>query len=180
MSGLLGKIGPTAIVAAVTTWCCWGYLGEAGSGEGFDQPGGLPRIALPLLKSAFAPVSDRDPFRPLESTKTVSSQSEAPPATEPVQTTPHPEKTIADLLSGLTLSAVYIGGDRRMALIGGQLCRQGDPLAVSNSTVEPCIVTEIREQKVLIRHGKETIELTYGDSSSRVDSPPKGTSQRAP
>ena len=180
MSELLGKMGPTAIVAALTVWCCWTYLGKAGSDVGLQEPSELPRIALPLLEPAIPAVCDRDPFRPPETKKTVSIESEKPRAPEPVQKNPAPEKTIADLLSGLALNATYIGADKRMALISGQLCRQGEPLAISDSTTEPCIVAEICEQKVLIRHRGRTMELTYGDSSAKVDSRPNQASQRTP
>ena len=54
-------------------------------------------------------------------------------------------------------------------MINGQVCAEGDRLAISASTAEPWVVTQISADKVLILHQGRTLELKYPDLDFRAD-----------
>ena len=83
--------------------------------------------------------------------------AKAAPATQ----APSSEETADKTPRSLALSATYVQGDRRLALIDGRIYKQGDRLKISGATSEPFIVTEISAQKVLIQQGGRTVELRY-------------------
>ena len=173
MSGMFGKLAPIATVFGLTVWCCWPYLEGAPEGTGLQQGGDLPRISGALLSPTVQPAPERNPFQPPLVSKATPPETEEPSAQSAVGTqssvgTPAPEQQEAvveeespDIFSGLVLGAIYIQGNRRVALINGQVCEQGDRLAISASSADPCIVTEISADKVLLSHGGQTVELKY-------------------
>jgi len=182
MSQAIGKLAPTAIVAAVVAWCCWPYLREPTSGAGVEEDGNLPQIARSLLSPAIKPASSRDPFQPLDTKKTVSTRSQQPTAPGTTQEVPTPKEDTTDILNSLALDATYIQGNRRVALINGRVCVQGEPLAISDSAplsqvAEPWIVTQISAHKVLIQRRGRTVELRYRDPVLKVK-PGKADEQR--
>jgi hypothetical protein len=175
MSGTLGKMAPTAIVLVLAAWCCWPYLEGPRSAGGVQQGDELPRITASLLSPDVKPAPERDPFQPFHASKADSPEGKEPRAPLPGQKKAIAEKDDADIFSGLVLGAIYIQGDRRMALINGQVCRQGDPLAISASTTEPCIVAEISSDKVLLLYRGQTVELRYEGLAFSAD-PTEGRS----
>jgi len=161
MSATIGKLVPTAAVATVAIWCCWPYFGETVSRVGMQQADSLPQIAQSLLSSVIEPTSDRNPFKPWEALNTDSTPNEQPTAANTAQNAQSPEEDAFDILNSLMLDATFIQGSRRMALINGRVCEQGEPLAISGSIAEPCIVSRISAHSVLIQYGDRTVELTY-------------------
>ncbi len=161
MSGTFGRIVPTAIVLVVVAWCCWPYL-EGARLAGGVQPGDkLPRITASLLSPDVKPAPERNPFQPFQTKKADPPESENPEEPPPDQEETIAEEDNVDIFSGLVLGAIFIQGDRRMALINGQICRQGGPLVISASTTEPCIVAEISSDKVLLLYRGQTVVLRY-------------------
>ncbi len=128
MSGTFGKMAPTAIVFGLVAWCCWPYLAGPPSATGVQPKADLPRIAGVLLSPEVEPAPNRNPFQPPPAREPDPPASEEPGARPPEpggQEKAVAEKDPVDVLSGLVLGAIYIRGDRRVALINGQLCQQG-------------------------------------------------------
>lgn len=163
MSGTLGKMAPAAIVFVLVGWCCWPYLEAPRVATEVPQGVKTPRISGSQLSPAVEPASGRDPFRPLRAEKADPPESKEPaPPPPPAQGEAPAKEQSTDIFRGLVLDAIYIQGDRRVALINGQVCEQGEPLPISASTTEPCIVAEISADKVLLLHREQTVELKYG------------------
>lgn len=184
MSSTFGKLAPTAIVGAMIVWCCWGYL-EPGPGGMVARGPELPRIAPELYAPPDEPVSPRDPFRPVLAKKPVpaekpkGTQKKAQPKPDPRQLAKSGEESpipsvVAvhvsprDILGRFTLEATYIRGDRRVAIINGQVFRQGQTMPISRVSKDLCTITEIGRYKVVLRHRGRNMELTY-------QNPPLGT-----
>ncbi len=161
MSGTFGRIVPTAIVLVLVAWCCWPYLEGERPATGVQPGDNSPRITASLLSPDVKPAPERNPFQPFHASKADSPEGKEPRAPLPGQEEAIAEKDDTDIFSGLVLGAIYIQGDRRMALINGQVCRQGEPLEISASTTEPCIVAEISSDKVLLLYRGQTVELRY-------------------
>jgi hypothetical protein len=162
MSGTLGRLAPTAAVAAFVAWCVWPYIGGAGPQRFVQEPPGVPQIADSLLQPAIVPAGDRDPFRPARADQPGPSDFVAEAAKPaPRQAAPLAQVRPGDVLDQLVLDATIIHGDRRLALINGQVCGPGDAVAVSGLTTEPCTVTEITAHKVLLTFRGETLQLEY-------------------
>jgi hypothetical protein len=170
MPPLVNRLAPTVIVAAFVAWCVWPYLSGEGSGGLVQEPGEVPKIAGSLLEPTMEPAGDRNPFRAADAdepdpSETVTTEQEESAA---VEAAPVPQVRPGDLLEQLALDATFIHGGRRLALINGQVCEQGDVLAVSGLTSEPCTVQRIAAHKVLIEFRGETLELEYRDPMSRA------------
>ena len=138
MSGTLGKMAPAAIVLVLVAWCCWPYLEGPRPAAEVHQGGNRPRIPGSLLSPTVEPAPDRNPFRPLRAEKAAPPESKEPTPLPPDQQEAPAEEDGTDIFSRLVLDAVYIQGDRRVALINGQVCEQGEPLAISASTTLHC------------------------------------------
>lgn len=177
MSGTLGKMAPAAIVFVLVGWCCWPYLEGPRPAAEVQQGGNRPRIPGSLLSPTIDPAPDRNPFRPPRAEKAAPPESEEPTPPPPGQQEAPAEEDGTDIFSRLVLDAIYIQGDRRVALINGQVCEQGEPLAISASTTEPCIVAEISADKVLLLHRGKTVELKYGGLTFSTD-PAEAVEQR--
>lgn len=121
----------------------------------------IPSLDLPTSESITGPNPLQQFF---EASQTVSREV---PGRKALASGRNPN----DRLSNLTLSATYVQGKRRFALIDAQIYEQGQLLAISESLKEPCFVAEISADKVLIRHGDRTVELKYGRPTFSADSP---------
>jgi hypothetical protein len=78
------------------------------------------------------------------------------------------EDTSANILAGLALGAIYIQGDRRVALINDRVYAQGERLAISASAAEPCIVSQISADRVLLLYRGQTVELEYAGQAVKA------------
>ena len=181
MPPFVNRLAPTVIVAAFVAWCVWPYLSGEGSGGLVQEPGEVPQIAGSLLQPTMEPAGDRNPFR--------SRKADEPDPSEPVTTeeeesaaveaAPVPQVQPGDVLEQLALDATFIHGGRRLALINGQVCEQGDVLAVSGVTTEPCTIKRIEVHKVLIEFRGRTLELKYrGPTAKPARSAPVDASEQ--
>ena len=177
MSSTIGKLAPIAVVAAMIVWCCWGYL-EPGPGTTVGRGPELARIAPELYAPPNEPVSPRDPFRPVRAKRAVP-----PEKPKVVQKNARPKPSIKkpakaaeetaipsvvavhvsprDILNRFTLGGTYIRGDRRVAIINGQVFRQGQTIPISRVSKDICTITEIGQYRVVLRHQGRNMELTY-------------------
>jgi len=187
MSGLLGKFGPTAVVATVVAWCCWPYLVDTDSELDLDQDTSVPVIASSLLSPTFAPLPERNPFAP-ESAQNrpftveaafsalsglLSLLADKGPIVAKTGQAPSAEPSLRELVRNLPLEATYCQGERSIALIDGQLYAKGDSLFPSEPLSEPCVVAQISAHRVLLRRKGQAVELTYRDPFSPPDVPEK-------
>ena len=163
MSGLLEKMTPTAIVAAMVTWCCWSYLSEPGSGLNSQKHADLPRVTNALLTPAIKPGSSRDPFRPAETTAADSAKPQGRFRSASSEKGSDTEANTTDVVSSLVLDATYVQGDRRMALISGRVYTPGKRLAETGPGAL-YVVKEVLPDRVLIQSRSRTGELTYRNS----------------
>src|SRR3989304_6760239 len=118
MSGLIGKMAPPAVGAAAAAWCCWPYVGEAGSGGGAKKPSGPPQITQSLLAPSIAPRPGRDAFYLANSPQSESSQKKGlagkkvPGGSAALRKGALPGKNPADVFKGLALTGPYLGRRR--------------------------------------------------------------------
>jgi len=166
MSGTLGRMAPTAVTLLLIASCCWPQLELRRPGTRVRSTAELPRISSTLLAPPVEPAPDRDPFQPLHVRQDPPSQ----PENQATEVPPDQDTAVAatdtdgtdDPLENLVLNAVCIRGDRRVALINGQVCQQGKALPRPDSQKEPCIVAEVLADKVRLVHRGQTVELEYG------------------
>ncbi len=172
MSSMLAKMAPTAVVAVLVVWCCWPYLEAPRQDQALQHDDDSPRIAGSLLSPAVEPAPDRDPFQPPPTKQPPLTKQEEPVAiprpAEPPAENPQPaeEEETAKPLDDLVLRAIYIQGDRRVALINDQVCAQGDLLVTSPTSTDPCVVAEITAERVRLLHRGQTVELKYAEPAS--------------
>jgi hypothetical protein len=175
MSERIGKIVPTAIVAAVLAYLCWPYVNESTGAAEEKKENKLPVISQALLSPPAEPAPERDPFRQRGDKKwsaALTGQGTKKAAAP---------RALADVnpLGSQVLGATYIRGDRRFALISGHIYAEGEQLKGQSSLVSPLTVARIFPDKVLLRRDGETLELKYAAAPPRsADSaaPPKGGS----
>ena len=169
------KTAPTAIVAAMVLICCWSSL-ELSEKHAADAPGAIPEIAASLLTPAVDAPSSRNPFRSAASPRAGELASRGDAISPPRATgAPGTELDARDAISGLDLSATYIRGKDRMAIINGRLYGVGDSLTLPGPSPDSCTIGGIEPQKVLVERRGQALELTYGDRLAQ----PKGASQAA-
>jgi hypothetical protein len=154
MSGRLKKIAPTAIVAAVLGYLCWPYFTDPEAAAGQKKESTLPVLTAALLSPPPEPAPDRDPF------SQGKNWSAAVTAKKPKATVKKPPP-VENTLTGQALNATYIHGERRLALISGQVYAEGEPLKGQNSSSSLLTVARICPDKVILRRGGETLELRY-------------------
>ena len=162
MGGAIGKMVPTAIVAAIVVWCCWPYLEHGGPGE-VGANAHSPQITHALLEPTVAPEASRDPFHVVATAKTPGAPKEkvAPGTKASADSRATQKKDAAEMLKGLTLSGTYISGSRRAALINGRLWEQGQRLELSKDAAEPWVLAQVFPYGVVIQSGAKSIELKY-------------------
>jgi hypothetical protein len=170
MSERIGKIVPTAIVAAVLTYLCWPYFNESTGASEEKKENKLPVISQALLSPAAEPAPERDPFKQPGDKKwsaALAGQGTKKPAAS---------RALADAnpLGSQVLGATYIRGDRRLALISGHIYAEGEQLKGQNSSVSPLTVARICPDKVLLRRDGVTLELKY------TAAPPRSAGGAAP
>jgi hypothetical protein len=191
MSATLSKMAPTAIVFTLVVWCCWPYL-EGPRQETEGQQADLPRIGSSLLSPTVEPAPDRNPFQPLHANQPDPPVSEKPVARPPEQPPAPAKQDSTDIFQGLVLRAIYIQGDRRVALINDRVYAQGESLVISADSqghgtrpadgrvTDPCVVANISADKVLLLCRGRTVELKYAGLGLGADAtlPPEGDETR--
>lgn len=167
------KFAPTAIVAALAAWCCWPYLGGAEPAGGASQQSSFTKINASLLAPSIAGASGRDPFQPPspeEAAVAESEESEKAAEKATVRDASPAEEEGADRPANFVLDATCIRGNRRLALINGQLCAPGEALTAARPATVPYVVRQISPHKVLIEHRGEILELTYRNPPQKTRS----------
>jgi hypothetical protein len=166
---LIRKLAPTALVAAMVGYCCWPHLSGSWRTGMAAEPGKLPEIAASLLSPAIAAAPDRDPFQSVAPEPQVAAQHEEPEqAAAPEQ---EPEEA-AEPAERFVLNGTMLRGDRRFAVINGQLYALGEPLRVSDSAAGPHFIAAIDVDKVVIGGPGQPVELRYESLASAAGSGP--------
>ena len=138
MSATIGKLAPTAAVAAIVAWCCWSYFGETESPAGAQQADSLPEIATRLLSPIVEPASDRNPFKAWEDLNADSARIEQLVAEIAGETAAPSKEEVLKILGNREPGATFIQGRWGMEVIGGRVYEQGEPLAIPGPITEPC------------------------------------------
>ncbi|NLE37362.1 MAG: hypothetical protein GX621_04990 [Pirellulaceae bacterium] len=173
MSGTLQKVMPLVVVAAVFGWCCWPHLFAGNSVDHGGKGGELVAIAQSLLSPAPNSAHDRNPFLTadqLAEKLLTSAQADVKKAAAPTAGSASAEATFAPL----ALRATLVQGERRLATIGNQVYRLGEPIDSSAPSDKAWIVADILPESVILRRGNETQTLTFsnaGDARPDADSP---------
>jgi hypothetical protein len=185
MKTRLTKAAPIAVVAGVVAFCCWPYLASPDTGPAGPGSREAQEIAPALLSPKFGPPTERDPFR-----LPTDVQNQAPASRDVAIATVQKGDPVApmaraadasDPLQGLSLSATYVHGKRRLAMINGHLYPEGGSFKVASSAGEPFVIARIDPYKVVLQRSGETVELNYDTKGTKASlhSPPKGSSQPA-
>ena len=162
MKPWLGKVTPIALLLGMVGYCCWPYLAGLGIGTAAEGRGKLPEVTAAMLRPALGAPAARDPFAlPQAARAAVTAKPLAGPAVKAADT----GADTAKLLGRLALHATYIHGQRRVAVINGEVYAEGEPLRADGATAAPFVVGSICPHKVLLRHLDETVELCYSDKN---------------
>jgi hypothetical protein len=156
MAVSIRKLAPTAVVAAMVSYCCWPHLCGSWRTGKVPEASKLPQIAGSLLSPAIAPAPDRNPFQvhvaePVVITHDEDPEDAASRGDEPAEW---------DAAERLVLNGTLVRGDRRFALISGQLYALGEPLRASDSAGS-YVIHSIDAGKVVVARPGQTVELQY-------------------
>ena len=165
MNPLIEKLAPTGVVVALVGLCCWPHLTDSEVRLDMQQENDLPQVTQSLLSPDILPAPDRDPFRDMRINSTGGMQEQLATTAGPGTGGGSSEIDIAAELSKLVLNATYVRGDRRVALINGELYALGETLDGSPSGSQTFIVMQISLHKVLLKRQGQTVELSYDMSS---------------
>ena len=158
MSATLKNLGPVSVTFVMVIWCCWSSTGQQKERFDFGSASAPPKIARSQLNPTPSEIVDRDPFRPV--TKDIDSALTAPQlaATEEVI---EPKIDLHKLFAGVVLDGTFERGNRRFALIDGELWEEGVPKICSADMTEPCVARIMSSNLVVIEHDGQSVELTY-------------------
>lgn len=175
MTAHTSKILSMGLVGAMVGYCCWPYVFGLGQGAATPATDTPAAIAASALLPSIDPAPDRDPFRVATPAQAVTEPStdaahdEASAEFEFDAGTERGDELESDAnrsLGRLALSATFVRGDQRVALINGRVYAPGEPLADSGSSASPFVVSEIFADKVVIERNGQTTELSYSDHDS--------------
>jgi hypothetical protein len=168
----VGKMAPTAVVAAVVGYCCWPHLGGSVSEAPAKGKANAQARMAALLAPTPAPDPPRDPFG---LTASLAAVSKPKPKPEPTKSTPPPltpetRAETAKLLSSLSLKATWTRGNKGGALINGLFYTKGDSLKVGNNN--PGVSSTKAVGSVHQSMSTKQSDNTAEQMSLRVDPPP--------
>jgi len=167
-------MAPTLVVLAVVGYCCWTDGEEPTPGAKAKATAGKPTLTPAMLSPAAAPVPERDPFHAQSGAPPEDQSGKKVPTAAPVASGPS-TAAIPDLnrlVKGLVLQATFVRGNRRVALIDGNLYAEGDAVRPSKALATPFMVAQVLPHKVVLRQAAQTVELKYPDSAAKANSPP--------
>jgi hypothetical protein len=176
----IGKVAPTAVVAAVVSYCCWSHLDEANVQAEAKGRAELTEVAAALLRPATPPDPARDPFGllpmvaaiPEPKTKKPEAAADASPTARALA-----RAESARLLSGLALSATWVQGKRAVALINGRVYAAGEFLKEGKGGRTAAVVTQVLTDRVILNAQGETLELKFPDKDAKSAPATKDTPQ---
>jgi hypothetical protein len=179
MTANTGKTLSMGLVGVMVGYCCWPYVFGSGSTFVAQPSEAAPAIAASLLMPPIDPAPGRDPFRVAPRAPTIAEVSMAPAhddaqtesqASPPIDSTDDSDTGTTESPGMLALSATFVRGDQRVALINGRVYSPGDPLADSGSSTVPFVVSEIFADRVVIERKGQTTEVSYSDIDSTLPS----------
>jgi hypothetical protein len=173
----VGKLAPSAVALVFVADCVWPILSELTLAPRPTPPKKVPELAAALASPAMPPRPTRNPFEWTDAALLAAAKGSPKAArktaaqTAALGTAKTPDKPV-DPLGALKLDATSILGDRRLAVINGQLYALHDRLAGDSST-PPYRIVGVLPCKVLLEREGKTVELTYSDTASRSASSPR-------
>jgi hypothetical protein len=153
----IGKVAPTAVVAAMVTYWCWPHLVD---GPAAEQPRAkLPALDTALVSPPKSAAPERDPFLTGPQPANAAGANEPPPTVHSQPTEQHAYDPAQS--EQWVLNATMLRGERRIAVINGKLYGEGEPIATPDPTAHPYVVSEIDSDQVVIRRSADTVDLRY-------------------
>jgi hypothetical protein len=165
------RFAPQLIVLTVAAYWGWSALGDflpkgsAAISSGNKNVAASKEFAATALSPKFSPLATRDPFTtPGARAKKIAKGHK--PGQKPALET----LAIADGASlGLTLSATCILGDRKFAMINGQVYREKETVQTAGSEPMSCVVTSILPREVVLSWQGKLLRLDYPDAPVKAD-----------
>jgi hypothetical protein len=195
MSIPITRIAPTALVLAMAGYSGWPYLGASVFAPPTPTPAAAPaKSMLPELTAALRTPSiptnhSRDPFQDPEALRAAAigqvskllkswvTRYLTPPVpgagaarlknargAKPAQAAD--ASSGEDPRLGLVLSATFLQGRKRVALINDRTYEPGQALAGLDGAGGPCILKEVRPYEVILAYQGRNLTLGYPDASS--------------
>ncbi len=177
------KLASRAIALAVVGYCIWPSISQFAAEQKAASPQNKSELAAALLRPVIAPPPTRDPF---ESSGTAPRAlgkrgmgGEGDPAGQTAGRGTAAGQN-AGPFAGLTLEGTCIVGDRRLAIINGNLYAPRETLAERGAAPAPCKVLGVFPYKVVLECQGKTVELSYSDVASGAASAQKSRGLLAP
>jgi len=180
----VGKLAPSAVVLAFVGYCVWPSVLElASASQPPKPPPKLAELAGALFSPVMPPCPTKNPWGGGNLASLAAAKQSAKAADNPVgapanstgsKTTGKP----VDPLSGLTLDATCILGDRRLAVINGRSYAAHEMLSTSNPATPGFTIASVLPYSVLLERDGKTVELTYSNATTR-SGPSRGGSAPA-
>jgi len=179
----VGKLAPSAVVLAFVGYCVWPSLSDLTSPPPLlKATAKMPELAASLFSPTMPPVPTRNPWGGLDAASLAAAKDSAKPGDANSETVVDSAmaKTSAgpvDPLAGLKLDATCILGDRRVAMINGQMYAAQEVLTVENA---PYRVVRVLPYKVVLEREGKIMELTYSNVTSQPAKSPQAGVQAKP
>jgi hypothetical protein len=172
--------GPATAVMALVAWCCWTQVSESRPLLPDMGPATSEKIELRSLNPEIEPPSARDPFAP-----PVIPVDEAPtsPVCEiEVEPPPAPVFDVRLLLASFRLDATVVSKNQRLAMINGQVYREGQSIDMDELPDVDCHIQQVLPDSVLLQIEQVTHKLDYtgaAPSSTSTPAPPEAIPPQA-
>jgi hypothetical protein len=193
MVDVLRRMGPTLVMAAVFTWFCWPYLNGSATNTIVKPGDDVAALSKSLLSPTLQQTNDRDPFRApkMAGRPSAGDGPAAAPAVEQRSMGPlglllalanaakarSASSTAASAMPTFELGGTFIQGDRRMAIINGQVYSLGETLKEPGTEANGGKVKEISEKKVLVLWGGKAVEATAPNSAQSPAADSRGATE---
>ena len=175
MNALVIKLAPTALMLGVGGYLVRPYLGAtAAPAVKAAAAANTSEIPDSLLQPTLAPSPLRHPFQdPIQDQARIRAEirQRIGDLTKRIEAARKETKRTAatgrggrsggtNVLSGLVLKATYTRDGKGAALINGRVFQTGENVRPEDHD-EPCVLTEVRLQSVVLRHRGEDLVLKY-------------------
>jgi hypothetical protein len=164
MQKTLLKFAPQAMVLAVALYWSWPALKiafpriAAGSSTAESKKPVGKAFAAVVLSPKFLPFPKRVPFLSADYRPKNAKLAKSGKGGKTLDTA---AKVAAIRDSGLVLSGTCIMGDKRMAIINGQVYKEKDAIPQPGEETPSCFITNILPHRVLLSYQGEIVQLGY-------------------
>ena len=164
MQKTLLKFAPQAMVLAVTLYWSWPALKVALPQAAAAHPTAESKaplgkaFAATVLSPKFLPFPKRDPFQLADHSPKNGKLVKSGKGGKKLDAA---AKVAAMRDSGMVLSGTCIMGNKRMAIINGQVYKEKDSIPQPGEDTPSCFITNILPHRVLLSYQGEVVQLSY-------------------